>query len=272
MTWKTLLPVLDGWWYVQLKGPDGKRQQVKLVKGREKEQEAYLVFCRVMAEETGAGRCTLPARLTVAAICDLFLDFSQKHHEEDTFQWYRYFLQSFCDHCGKMDTRDMKPFHVNRGWTLIQHGPMAAYVRPSPASNARSTGLRVRDFLARIPSESLKSPKETLATGCSARTNARKSSLPSVIRIWSFRLCHAGDWLQAIGNCPGDCGPRWTSPRASGPSPSTKPRRNRKTPCRLPHARMGAYPGADGTAPHRSALSGAQWTTVLQERRPLPIP
>jgi integrase len=104
----------DGWWYVQLQGPEGTRPQVKLVKGRENEQEAYRAFCRVMAEQAGAGKTPLPARLTVEAVSDLFLEFSSKHHEEDTYEWYRYFLQSFCDHCGKMEARDIKPFHVNR--------------------------------------------------------------------------------------------------------------------------------------------------------------
>ena len=61
-------------WYVQL----GKRQ-VPLAKGEKNEKEAYRRYYEVMAEEpTGRMPNPLP-KATVAAVCDLFLEWCQKH-------------------------------------------------------------------------------------------------------------------------------------------------------------------------------------------------
>src|SRR5262249_18870551 len=108
----------DGWWYAQTR-VGKKRKQVKLVKGKENEQEAYRAFCRLMAEE--GGKVPTPAQLTVASVCDLYLDFSQRHHEPRTYQWYKDFLQDFCDHHGRLSVADLKPFHVNR-WLDLHPG------------------------------------------------------------------------------------------------------------------------------------------------------
>src|SRR5947207_15914494 len=52
--------------------------------------------------------------MTVAAVCDLFLDHSEKHHQPDTFGLYRYYLQDFCDTHGRRMAVELKPFHVTR--------------------------------------------------------------------------------------------------------------------------------------------------------------
>src|SRR4051794_21522963 len=51
----------------------------------------------------GPQPCTDPAppvasALTVAAVCDLFLDHSQKHNEPGTYAWYKSFLDDLCNH------------------------------------------------------------------------------------------------------------------------------------------------------------------------------
>ncbi|HKB04963.1 MAG TPA: site-specific integrase [Gemmataceae bacterium] len=63
-----------------------------------------------------ADRATLPVRgkLTVAQVCDLFLDYSHKHHAADTYQTYRHFLQKFCDAHGRLTAADVRPIHVTR--------------------------------------------------------------------------------------------------------------------------------------------------------------
>ena len=52
---------------------------------------------------------------TVAAGCDLFLDWCQRHNAACTYEWYRDFLQDFCEHRGKAPATELKPFHVT-GW------------------------------------------------------------------------------------------------------------------------------------------------------------
>jgi integrase len=101
----------DGWWYAQVR-VGSQRKQIKLVKGKENEQEAYRAFCRVIADLEG--EAPKPHAMTVAAVCDLFLDHSEKHNKAETFQLYRYYLQDFCETHGRRMAVDLKPFHVSR--------------------------------------------------------------------------------------------------------------------------------------------------------------
>jgi integrase len=74
-------------------------------------------------------------RATVAAVCDLFLDWCHRHSAPRTYQWYRDFLQDFCAHCGKMPVTDLKPFHVTRwldrhaGWRSARRCAVVAVKR-----------------------------------------------------------------------------------------------------------------------------------------------
>ncbi|QJW98443.1 tyrosine-type recombinase/integrase [Frigoriglobus tundricola] len=108
---KPFFRTFDGWWYAQLDTP-GQRKQVKLVKGKENEREAYRAFCRLVADEGHVSPTTVNP--TVATVCDLFLDASQRLHKPDTFEWHRYYLQSFCDHHGRLMIAEVKPFHVTK--------------------------------------------------------------------------------------------------------------------------------------------------------------
>jgi integrase len=117
-------------WYVQL----GKRQ-IPLAKGKANEREAYRRYYDVMAEQpTGAMPGPLP-KAKVAVVCDQFLDWCQKHNAPRTYDWYREFLQDFCEHCGKMAVSDLKPFHVTKwldlhpGWKGSRRGAIIAVKR-----------------------------------------------------------------------------------------------------------------------------------------------
>ncbi|OYW18970.1 MAG: hypothetical protein B7Z55_09705, partial [Planctomycetales bacterium 12-60-4] len=60
---------------------------------------------------------------SVAAVIDLFLEWTQKHREPRTYMWYRYHLQSFLDHLKpKSLTVDrLKPHHVD-SWIENMNG------------------------------------------------------------------------------------------------------------------------------------------------------
>ncbi|MCE9567116.1 MAG: site-specific integrase [Planctomycetes bacterium] len=111
MARKPYFRTFDGWWYAQVR-VGAKRKQIKLVKGKEKEQEAYQAFCRLVADHDGDAPA--PRAITVAVLSDLFLDHSQKHHKPDTFALYKHFLQDFCDLHGRKMAAEIKPFHVSR--------------------------------------------------------------------------------------------------------------------------------------------------------------
>jgi site-specific recombinase XerD len=94
-------------WYVQLNG-----RKVRLAKGRDNEKAAQQAFYKLMA--SGSGKLPEADTLRVATICDLFLDYSEKHHVPDTFRWYKDYLQDFCDLYGTLLVQDLKPLHVSR--------------------------------------------------------------------------------------------------------------------------------------------------------------
>jgi hypothetical protein len=49
---KPYFRTFDGWWYAQVR-VGTKRKQIKLIKGKENEQEAYRAFCRLLADHDG---------------------------------------------------------------------------------------------------------------------------------------------------------------------------------------------------------------------------
>ena len=95
-------------WYVQI-GPE----QIRLAKGKDQEPEALRQFYELMAQQDLAQH-EAPALCNVASLCDLYLDWSERHHAPTTFDWYRRFLQYFCNQCGSLTLAQVQPFHVTR--------------------------------------------------------------------------------------------------------------------------------------------------------------
>ncbi len=106
----------DGW-YVRV---DGK--QVRLAKGKANKKATLDAFHRLMA--FGPGGLPKTQEITAAHVCDLFLVWSEKHHDAKTFGWYKSFLTSFCKHerPGALPAAQLKVFHV------IALGPAAGLV------------------------------------------------------------------------------------------------------------------------------------------------
>jgi hypothetical protein len=93
-------------WYVQL----GKRQ-ISLGKDRDEEFERYRVL---LLQERGENPEPAFRRLTVAQVFDLFLEWSNRHNEAKTYEWYQNFLQDFSDMYGALEATKLKPFNVTR--------------------------------------------------------------------------------------------------------------------------------------------------------------
>jgi integrase len=92
-------------WYLQV----GKKQ-VSLGKDRDAAFERYR---QIMLHERGQFTAA-PTALTVDQVSDLFLEHSQRHNEPTTYEWYKQYLQDFCDRYGSLVALELKPFHVNR--------------------------------------------------------------------------------------------------------------------------------------------------------------
>jgi site-specific recombinase XerD len=111
MPLKPFFRTFDGWWYAQIR-IGNRRKQVKLIRGKANEKEAYRAFCRLMADEAVPG--AVGANQQIATICDLFLDDSLKANTPSTFSLHQRFLQDFCSRYGQLMVSDLKPFHINR--------------------------------------------------------------------------------------------------------------------------------------------------------------
>lgn len=89
-------------WYVQI---DGK--QHNLGPDRDKAFELYFTMMQQPKESPQV------VGESVLALIDQYLDWCQKHRAPDTFEWYRWRLQLFCDSIpDNLTVADLKPYHV----------------------------------------------------------------------------------------------------------------------------------------------------------------
>ena len=76
-------------------------------------EEAFRRYRELLLHEEG--KPPRPNRsYTVAEVADRFLDWSERHNDERTYDWYRSFLQSFSDLYGGLEAMEMRPHHVTR--------------------------------------------------------------------------------------------------------------------------------------------------------------
>ncbi|MFN0018070.1 MAG: tyrosine-type recombinase/integrase [Pirellulaceae bacterium] len=87
----------DGWWYCHHR-ENGSRRQVKLAKGRDNREAAFDRWAELRSGATPKVQHTAE---TVAYLLDLYLDWCQSNRADGTYQVYKQFLQSFCDHLGE---------------------------------------------------------------------------------------------------------------------------------------------------------------------------
>ena len=135
MTRKPFFRAFDRCWYAQIR-VGAKRKQVKLkdargepIRGKDNLEEAFRAFYRIMAADPSE----LPpaAALHVANVCDLFLSHAEKHNQPRTFAWYKKYLQSFCESCGRVGSLKSSLTMSAAGLMTIPNGPAAGDARLS---------------------------------------------------------------------------------------------------------------------------------------------
>jgi integrase len=108
-------------WYVEIRGkqeplgrhPEGAPEPRKGKNGSwNVPAEIMTAYHKLMA--TDPANLPKAADIKVCQVCDLFLDYSERHHQPDTFRGYKDFLQDFCDMYGLLLAKDLKPLHVTR--------------------------------------------------------------------------------------------------------------------------------------------------------------
>lgn len=162
----------DGWWYVQIR--HGRRRvQHRLVRGAEREEEAYAEYHRLMASsgEKMTGHRSPPTSASVAvplraqavvAIVDQFLDHCEALAPR-SYQWYRQFLQSFARHVGTgLDVSDRTVPHVNR-WVKARNWPSSSTRNCAVRAVRRCFRWAVEEgLIVTFPLHGLKAPPKTV--------------------------------------------------------------------------------------------------------------
>ena len=95
-----------GWWMVTLGG-----RQHKLAEGRENKRLAQRRFheLSLLIAETPQS-----SDMRVASVCDAFLQWSERHQSPETYRGYHFYIQSFCEACGYLPVRELRPYHVTQ--------------------------------------------------------------------------------------------------------------------------------------------------------------
>ena len=89
-------------WYVEI-----QRRQICL--GPDKD-EAFRRYHELMRQPGTRG--VNPA--SFASIVDGFLEWVKQHRAPDTFEWYRYRCERFCQRYPDLRASDLRPFHVQQ--------------------------------------------------------------------------------------------------------------------------------------------------------------
>jgi len=125
-----------------------------------------------------------PEKITVATVCDLFFDHSQKNHQPETFKLCRYFHQSFCNNFGRTLAIQVKPFHITRWLDL----------HPKWKASRRHAALAVKRAFAWVDKQGLLSPSPLRSLEVEANnrrtrvlTPAERTEILGAIRDEQFR-------------------------------------------------------------------------------------
>jgi integrase len=95
-----------GWWMVTLGG-----KQHKLAEGKKNKSLAYDRFHEFSLLASAPAEAS---NARVAAVCEDFLNWSEKRQPAETCRGYRFYVQAFCEGCGYLQVEQLKPYHVTR--------------------------------------------------------------------------------------------------------------------------------------------------------------
>ena len=96
-------------WYVEI-----QRRQICLGPDRD---EAFRRYHELMRQP--GTRAVNPA--SFASIVDAFLEWVKHHRAADTFEWYRYRCERFCQRYPDLRASDLRPFHVQQWVDSYSH-------------------------------------------------------------------------------------------------------------------------------------------------------
>ncbi len=147
----------DGWWYIY-DTRNGKRRQVKLVKGKDNKEAAYDRWHELSLQPE-----IKVSTLSVKSLIDTYLDHVQEEKAPTTYDRCLYYLQSFCDHIG--DVFAIQPRHVSswireKAWsdstkagavqivrTCFRWLTREGYIQRNPVAHAKAPQKKSREVI-----------------------------------------------------------------------------------------------------------------------------
>ena len=175
----------DGWWYAQVRVGTA-RKQVKLVKGRENERQAYELFNEMKEKEPD--EVVEMTSLRVYDAFKMFMDWSRKDQAEATAEMARHFLQSLIDHsykgkpCGTLKVAAFKPLHVT-DWLAEKPWNSTTRNRAISCVKRAFNWCVEQGVLGRNPVQKMKKPRERRREKrCLRPRSVRRLSRPSRTR------------------------------------------------------------------------------------------
>lgn len=235
----------DGWWVSRFRG-----EYVKLAKGQENEAEAKKKFHELMALEAIGTPAESP-NVTVAALFEAFLDWSKRHNDPPSYEWYKLFLQSFVDRHGAERVQDLKPYHVTR-WLDAQATWGDSTRRGAISAIKRALNWSVDEgFLSVNPLKQVKKPpakrREKVLTSQEQQTvssTARDDAFRDLVFALEQTGCRPGEISRVTAVMVNLEAGTWTFTRHKTFKKTGKPRVVYLTPAmvELCRRRMAKYP------------------------------
>jgi integrase len=131
-------------WYVTIDG-------VRHLLGKNKET-AFTKFHALMANETRQ------ERISVFELMDEFLDWTQNHRASETYEGYKKLLKRFVDDNRDRDTKELKPFHVQK-WLDKQEWGNTYKCGMVTAIKRCFNWARKQGYISENPIQNLEKPK-----------------------------------------------------------------------------------------------------------------
>ncbi len=177
-------------WYVEVNQqkvrlgahPEGAPPPKKSKAGWNVPNSILEAFYRLMAEDPASQ--PKPALMQAAALCDQFLDFSQKNHSQRTYQNYRYFLQSFCNVFGAILATSLLPLHITK-WLATNPNWKGAKRHAIIAIKSAFSWAKKQGILPSNPLAGIKAGKPNARTRVLSK--AEQSEILGAIRDTEFR-------------------------------------------------------------------------------------
>ncbi len=155
-----------GWWMVTMGG-----EKIRLVEGPKDEHHRQLAEEQFV--ELRRVRRTAPQAISArtADVVEAFLAWSRQNLSEDTHRVNRYYCQLFAEHCGQVQAREIKPYHIT-AWISEMMSPERVEKEIAQRKKAVEDGLVE-------PSKQGRAPK---VWGASTAHNARACAF----RVYSW--------------------------------------------------------------------------------------